>query len=333
MKIVFIHQAPHRLHASWLKSAASQFYPCVPVFIFNKKKIYDFVYKHAVINQILCLAQALFIPAADIYVIEGLKTALPAILRKKKDARIILINSDTFFYNYKNANFIMQHIYRWYLDHIDGMISTSSFMKQMAEQYSAVPNVVVYPFVQKKYLDINADIQSNNIIFTGRLVKDKGIGILINAFNNTPRRYTNKLLLVGKKEEHIAEMASPNERIVNTGWVENVEDYLGQSSIFVDLATHESFGVSVLEAMAAGVIPIISANCGIKEIIAQISMELICARDATALSRKIVWLNSDARLKTALSLKCKKTASQFTIERSIKEFNRQFQELIIKVMA
>ena len=332
MKIVFIHQAPHRLHAAWLKSVTNHFYSCVPNCIFSRKRIYDFVYKHTILNQISCLIQTLFIPNADIYVVEGLKTALPAILRKRKGVKIILINSDTFFYNHKKAGFIIKSIYNKFLSYIDGMISTSFFMKQMAEQYSKVPNVVVYPFVQQKYLNVCADIASDNIIFTGRLVKDKGIGILINAFNKIPPEYADKLLLVGKIEEKIDEMKIPNKRIITTGWIENVEDYLQQSSIFVDLATHESFGVSVLEAMTAGVIPIVSKNCGIKELIEPISKDLICDRNSDLLSKKIVWLNSNFKLKQDLSANCKKVASQFTQERSIEEFDNKFKELLGEVI-
>lgn len=330
MKIVFIHQAPHRLHAAWLKSVTNIFCPCIPEFIFKRKKIYDFVYKHAILNQVLCLIQAFFIPKADIYVIEGLKTALPAIL-KKKNAKIILINSDTFFYNYKKANFIIRYIYQKYLKYVDGIISTSFFMKRMAERYLQAPNIVVYPFVNKKYLNTNADITSRNIIFTGRLIKDKGIDILINAFLKLPRWCADKLFLVGKIEAKInglQKIQANNGRIVSTGWVENVEDYLKQSSIFVDLATHESFGVSILEAMAAGVIPLISEYCGIKELIEPISKELICSRNAEEVSRKIMWLNSNAKLKETLAMECKKTASLFTEQKSIIEFRSKFKELL-----
>lgn len=331
MKIIFIHQAPHRLHAAWAKTITDKFYPCVPDFIFNKKKIYDFVYKHTILNQLLCLLQSFFVPKADVYLIEGIKSALPAIINKKKYSKIILINSDTFFYNYKMANSVMQFIYGKYLNYVDAMFSTSHFMKNMANKYSSVPNIVVYPFVDSKYLKVNANIYSKNIVFTGRLVKDKGLSEIIRAFVMTNSKYKDKLYLVGKVEENIKELKTPNNKIVVPGWVDDVEKYLSDSSIFINLATHESFGVSILEAMAAGNIPLITKNCGIKELIKPISKELICSRNPAEISSKIKDINSNILKKKQISQECKKIASQYTKKRSIREFKRKFNKLICEM--
>lgn len=329
MKIVFIHQAPHRLHAAWLKSITDKIYPCVPDFIFNRKKIYDFVYKHTLLNQALCLVQGLFIPNADIYVVEGLKTALPAILRKKKGTKIILINSDTFFYNYKQANFIIKYIYKKYLNFTDGMISTSFFMKKMAEQYSKVPNVVVYPFADQKFSNIRANMDNKNIIFTGRIIKDKGVPLLIRIVNDLDSKYIDKLYLVGNIDEKIDELKTKNNRVVMTGWTDHVEEYLKKSSIYVNLANHESFGVGILEAMTAGVIPIVTEYCGIKEIIKPISEKLVCERNVLSVSRAIKWIQSGN--KNMLSKQCKLAAEKLKKGSSIKEFKEKFNSLCMLI--
>jgi glycosyltransferase involved in cell wall biosynthesis len=192
----------------------------------------------------------------------------------------------------------------------------------MAEQYSAVPNVVVYPFMNPKYLKSNADMTSKNIIFTGRMVKAKGIELMISSFLKTSKKHRDKLYLVGKIEDKIKELKVPHKDIIVTGWVNNVEDYLKNSSIFINLATHESFGVSILEAMAAGVIPLITKNCGIKELVEPISKELICKRNSNEVSCKIKWINSDKKRKKKISQECKKIASKFNKNSSINSFKK-----------
>lgn len=95
--------------------------------------------------------------------------------------------------------------------------------------------------------------------FTGRLVKDKGIVELVNAFQQLQSKYTNMvLLLVGMLEERdalpkeVIETIKADPKIVNTGYVENteIEYYYTMMNLFVLPSYREGFPTSVLEASA-----------------------------------------------------------------------------------
>ena len=95
--------------------------------------------------------------------------------------------------------------------------------------------------------------------FTGRLVKDKGIIELVEAFSILQEKYSNiRLLLVGMLEErdalpkNIIESIIKNPNIITTGYISNsfIEYYYALMNIFILLSYREGFPTSVLEASA-----------------------------------------------------------------------------------
>lgn len=93
--------------------------------------------------------------------------------------------------------------------------------------------------------------------FVGRLVKDKGIIELIDAFNILQKQNENiKLLLVGMLEErdslpeNVITSIQYNTSIICTGYVDNslIENYYALMNLFVLLSYREGFPTSILEA-------------------------------------------------------------------------------------
>lgn len=104
--------------------------------------------------------------------------------------------------------------------------------------------------------------------YTGRLVKDKGIIELIQAFKILRKDYPFlKLLLVGMFEKRdalpteVVEFIKTNSNIVHVGYVsyEIIEYYYALMDIFVLLSYREGFPTSVLEASAMN-LPVITTR-------------------------------------------------------------------------
>ncbi len=111
--------------------------------------------------------------------------------------------------------------------------------------------------------------------YVGRIVKDKGIVELINAFILLlERKPEAQLLLIGDYEEsldplpcEIFEFIQESDKIINVGWVEDVRPYMLSSNYFVFPSYREGFPNVVLQAQALGLRSIVSNINGCNEIV------------------------------------------------------------------
>jgi glycosyltransferase involved in cell wall biosynthesis len=113
-------------------------------------------------------------------------------------------------------------------------------------------------------------ISKNDIVigYVGRLVRDKGIIELVQAFERLRGEYQNlKLLLVGMLEERdalpreIVNSIKANPNIITTGYVLNseIEKYYAMMDVFVLPSYREGFPTSVLEASSMS-IPVVTTK-------------------------------------------------------------------------
>ena len=121
------------------------------------------------------------------------------------------------------------------------------------------------------------NLEPDNFIFgfVGRLVKDKGINELVQAFLKVNTNYPKtKLLVVGDFDTGINPIDSKvkdeiyaNINILNVGFQQDIRPFLKMMHVFVFPSYREGFGVSLMEAAAMGVPAISSDIIGCNEII------------------------------------------------------------------
>ena len=112
-------------------------------------------------------------------------------------------------------------------------------------------------------------------IFVGRLVKDKGINELVNAFQKLHNKYNAiKLLLVGDYEADLdplfpetLEAIATNNAILSTGFQYDVRPYFAVSDALVFPTYSEGFPNVVMQAGAMGLPSIVTNINGCNEII------------------------------------------------------------------
>src|SRR5690606_30852399 len=111
--------------------------------------------------------------------------------------------------------------------------------------------------------------------FVGRLVKDKGINELIQAFKHISSDHKNtKLLLVGPFEDDLdpllpdtKEFISQNDEIIALGWQNDVRPYFSIANCLVFPSYREGFPNVVMQAGAMGLSSIVTDINGCNEII------------------------------------------------------------------
>ncbi len=132
------------------------------------------------------------------------------------------------------------------------------------------------------------------IIYVGRLIEGKGVQIILEALKKLPQNIEYKFYIVGNGSyknnlENICEQYCLNQHVEFLGSRDNVEDFIQKSDIFIHVPIlEEGFGITIVEAMAGGLICIGSESGGIPEIIDdQINGYLVPKCDSDALAEKL----------------------------------------------
>jgi len=148
------------------------------------------------------------------------------------------------------------------------------------------------------------------------------IDILIDAFviiNQKFPKYKVKLMIVGEGSEKLSlekKVAALNltDSIKFTGRIEysKIADYHNMADIFVNISEYESFGVSVIEAMACEKPVIVTNQGGLKEIVENRNCGiLVPVRDVSATAAAIEQLLIDPTYRIKLGKRGREVVNEF----------------------
>ena len=123
-----------------------------------------------------------------------------------------------------------------------------------------VPNGLDNDQVQSAPLPTDTGADSYDILFAGRLIEDKRVDVLLDAFDQVAGEHDVQLGIIGDgpEKERLEEQATNlthSDRVSFEGFLEEYDDVLGHmraADIFASPSTREGFGITYAEAMAAG---------------------------------------------------------------------------------
>lgn len=158
---------------------------------------------------------------------------------------------------------------------------------------------------------------------TSRLVTAKGIGELIEAFQNLDTKKDVRLWIIGDGPEaaEFRKMAAGNNHIVFKGFQEDALPYLAACDVFVHPTHHEGFSLSIVEAAMLGK-PMLATDVGGNPEIVHDKENglLVPAKDALALKNAMQTLAEDSKLRTTYGKSARKTyLKQFKWDTIVKE--------------
>jgi len=219
----------------------------------------------------------------------------------------------------------------------DGLIVNAHHIKDELLAYNFFKNKeirVIYngiPGVDEKVLQERApkDGQRLKIVSSGRLTRQKGFQVLIDAVNLlTPDIHAQiEVVLVGdgrnKNEfEKLVQSYRLTQTIHFTGFVEDVGVHLHDASVFILLSEREGISNSILEAMMHQVPAVTTNSGGIAEIIEDGVNGYFVERTPIAVAEKIVWLcKNKAAIAEAGRRGFDAVKTQFGYERFCRQMN------------
>lgn len=142
--------------------------------------------------------------------------------------------------------------------------------------------------------------------FVGRIVGDKGINELVEAFLKLVSEFPAcRLILVGNFEEKldpvmpvVRRIIFENERIVFSGWKDDIRPYLAASDVFVFPSYREGFPNVILQAGAMGLPCIVTDINGSNEIVHdRVNGLIIPPRDKDALWKAMKIMVTDETIR------------------------------------
>lgn len=164
--------------------------------------------------------------------------------------------------------------------------------------------------VKSKATEIRGDFSGVSFVFVGRLVGDKGVNELVEAFDRLSSECGDvKLHLVGPREEKLdpvsaktSSIIEQNVRIIEHGAQKDVRPFLSAADIFVLPSYREGFPNVVLEASAMGLPCIVSDVNGATDAIQNgVNGLIIPKRDSEALYNAMQKLVSDKEQRKSMA--------------------------------
>jgi phosphatidyl-myo-inositol alpha-mannosyltransferase len=260
---------------------------------------------------------------------EPLMPALPLTVLRFSHA----VNVGT-FHAFRQSNisayFYGKSVLRYFVRRLQGRIAVSSCARDFVAEYfpgdyRIIPNGIdLARFgAPREPLPQYRDGKLN-VLFVGRLEKRKGVSHLLRAWRHVRREIPQaRLIVIGEGRplegyQRFAEMHGMPE-VVFTGYVapEELLRYYQTCDLFCAPSTgQESFGIVLLEAMAAGKPVVASAIPGYQEVVRHRQEALLVEpRDEVALAMSLVHALADAELRRQLGEAGRRRAAQFSWDR------------------
>lgn len=231
-------------------------------------------------------------------------------------------------------------INRMKLFRVNKIISNSMFTKKTVDAEYGIDSIVIYPPVSIDL--IKAKRKENLILYVGRfsnLLQSKRQDVLVDAFTKINLKDWRLVLAGGSEigddgfiEKLKKSSLDKNIVILESPSRKEILDYFGHAKIFwsasgfgINEAENpkkmEHFGISAVEAMAAGAVPVIYNGGGHKEIVTHDvdgylwnNVEELITSTSQLVNNKIVWNN--------LSKNAKNSAAKFSYAKFRENVNK-----------
>jgi phosphatidylinositol alpha-mannosyltransferase len=208
---------------------------------------------------------------------------------------------------------------KWVASRIDIRVAVSKDAVELAQRYIGGDYEVLFNGIELgDYLTPSVSPRENAIFFIGRHEERKGLSNLLEAFAKLP---PDVRLWIASDGPQTAELKTRFASDTRVDWLGRISDAekisrMGRASVFCAPSLHgESFGVVLLEAMAAGT-PVVASNLdGYRNVATDDETALLVetgnvASLASALARVLV----DSRLAARLTANGREHAQRFSMD-------------------
>jgi len=219
--------------------------------------------------------------------------------------------------------------------YVDGVIAGSGFMANVARRVvgADVPIRVASPYIQpdvyERLGNVEPDLASNTAVTVGIGRDHKGVDLLVEAWPAVRNQVPDaELRIVGPGYPETYEETSGVELL---GYVEpeHLHEVLAPCSLYLHPARAEAFGVTVVEAMCAGLPAIVTETTGARSAVQAVDKSMIIGATSAKLSDHIVqYFESGLESRQELSARSRDESGKYDAETGRRTFREQFQSVL-----
>ncbi len=181
--------------------------------------------------------------------------------------------------------------------HVDLFVCNSQYTRKAILNKWKRNAEVVYPPVDVR--NFSPSLKEDFVVTVGRFVRTKNYELVVEVAKQMP---TVKFMIIGRKQnsdtyyEKIERVKPPNVELLTNVSPDVMSSVLSRAKVYLHTMVGEHFGISVVEAMAAGCIPVVHNIGGTKESIANFGYAYGDVEECVGYIRKALDSNKDPRL-------------------------------------
>jgi 1,2-diacylglycerol 3-alpha-glucosyltransferase len=227
------------------------------------------------------------------------------------------------------------------------IVPSLSMLKVLEEQFGLtspieiIPNGVDLTPYQKGNQPIDRTtfgFSADDVISTyvGRLSPEKNLSLLIRAFYGVAMTYDHVRLLIvgdGPERENLetqVKLMNISDKVYFTGMVDyqDIPAYLAACDIFVMPSVSETFGLSTIESMAAG-LPVLGMDApGSRDIIEDGLTGLMASDDVAVFTAKLVLLSTNHELRKKMGKQALVSSKKYDIQTTTGTLLQHYERLV-----
>ena len=191
-------------------------------------------------------------------------------------------------------------------------------------------------------VDVNVDLSYPslnllNLVTISRIsTKEKRLDILLKAFYKLSKEFPKLYLTIvgeGKyknKFEEFAKYLGINQRVTFTGYLPVSSDFLKNFGIFILVSEFEGLPYSLLEAMASGLVPVVSSVGGIRDVVIDgVNGLLLYKNSPEEVYDKIKYLLTNKDKAEEIKIHARETIiNNFHIKKTIKAWKSLYEKTL-----
>lgn len=216
----------------------------------------------------------------------------------------------------------------------DAFIVVAPYLKDIFKDIVEEKKIVVLPNAIEIPKDLHKGYREQNLLFLGRLCKEKGIYELLDAVKDLKKEFPKLQLYLGGVwvEDELQHKARQCESFVHyLGWIDTKQkdEYLKKCNIFVLPTYFEGLPMSLLEGMAYGCACVASEVGGIPQVMTSGKDGIVIpAKDVQALKDSIKELLENQKLQKELGRNARKTVEEgYDINKSVQKLLQIYQSV------